>query len=216
LTKHLMLLPLYAVPCLLATWNMNRRWGTFFAFISGVIGPFIADAKQPGLYHLDLIWWNSLMRFIMMQICVFLADRVHRQKDLFHSLATPNRRPANFTGNWAVVAASTLWFSLVVLGDIYTGPRVIFLPLYLFPAMLITLFLNLRWGMLMVLMAAVVGSADEYIGKLNPSIAEVFGWNFVMRFMILFLVILLLDRLSHENVLFASGKQNGGAKPANP
>ncbi len=215
-TNHLMLLPFYAIPCLLATWNMSRRWGTFFACISSVIGPFIANAKQPGLYPIDIIYWNSLMRFIIMQICVFLADRVHRQKDFFHSIATPNRRPANFAGNWAVVVASTLWFSLVVLGDIYTGPRVIFLPLYLFPAMLITLFLNLRWGTVMVTVAAVVGSADEYLGKLNPNIAEVFGWNCVMRFMILFLVILLLDRLSHELVLFASGKQNGSPRPASP
>jgi hypothetical protein len=213
-TNHLMLLPLYAVPCLLASWNMSRRWGTFFACISGVIGPLIASAKQPGLYHADLICWNSLMRFVTMQICVFLADRVHRQKDFFRSLATPNHRPADFAGNWAVVMASGLWFLLVAVADIYTGPRVIFLPLYLFPAMLVTLFLNLRWGTVMVMMAAVVGSADEYVGKLNPSILEVFGWNFTMRFLILFLVILLLDRLSHGNVLFTSGKQNGGTKPA--
>jgi hypothetical protein len=88
-----------------------------------------------------------------------------------------------------------------------------FLPLYLFPAMLVTLFLNLHWGALVVVLAALTGSADEYLGKLNPSLAEAFGWNFIMRFVILFLVILLLDRLSHENVLFTSGKQNGGFKP---
>jgi hypothetical protein len=193
---------------------MSRRWGTFFAVVAGVSGPLISVAKQPGLYPLELVCWNSLMRFVIMQICVFLADRVHRQKNFFHALATPNPRPADFAGNWAVIMACGLWFLAVAAGDFYTGPRVIFLPLYLFPAMLITLFLNLRWGTLMVVMAAVVGSADEYIGKLNSSVAEVFGWNFIMRFLILFLAILLLDRLSHENVLFSSGKQNGRVKPA--
>ena len=115
-----------------------------------------------------------------------------------------------------MVAASGLWFLLVAVGDIYTGPRVIFLPLYLFPAMLVTLFLNLRWGTLMVVMAAVVASTDEYLGGLNSSLVEVFGWNLVMRFLILFLVILLLDRLSFQNVLFTYGKHNRGAKSPNP
>ena len=215
-TNHLMLLPLYVIPCLLATWNMSRGWGTFFALASGIIGPLIAASKQPSLYPPDLVCWNSLMRFLMMQTCVFLTDRVHRQKNFLSCLATPNRRPADFAGNWAVVAASGLWFLLVAVGDIYTGPRVIFLPLYLFPAMLVTLFLNLRWGTLMVVMAAVVASTDEYLGGLNSSLVEVFGWNLVMRFLILFLVILLLDRLSFQNVLFTYGKHNWGAKSPNP
>jgi hypothetical protein len=42
---------------------------------------------------------------------------------------------------------------------------------------------------------------------------EVFGWNFPMRFLILFLVILLLDRLRHDNVLFTTRKPNGGSQP---
>ena len=63
----------------------------------------------------------------------------------------------------------------------------------------------------MVLLGALIASADEYLSKYNPNAMQVFGWNFAMRFLILFLVIWLLDRVSQENVLFNSRKQNGGA-----
>jgi hypothetical protein len=65
-----------------------------------------------------------------------------------------------------------------------------------------------------VVLAALCASTEEYLDKFDPSVAEVFGWNLAMRFVISFLVILLLDRLRHENVLFLSRKQNGGANGA--
>jgi hypothetical protein len=208
--NHQTLLPLYAVPCLLATWKMGRRWGTLFAMVTALLGPVVAAIKNPAAHPVDIVCWNILMRFIIFQICVFLTDRIHRQKDFFRRLTGANPRPANFAENWVVVLASSLLFLIIAWGDIYTGPRVMFLPLYLFPAMLITLFLNLRWGTLVVLLASLNACVDEYRTKLNSDVAQVFGWNFVMRFLILFLVIWLLDRLRHENVLFPPRKQNGG------
>jgi hypothetical protein len=211
-TNHLLLLPIYAIPCLLMTWRVSRRWGMLFAGITGAIGPLVLAGREPAAYPAALICWNALMRFLLLQMCVFLTDRIHRQGNFFQRLITSNHRPANFAGHWAIVLAASLWFLLTAAGDICTGPRMIFLPLYLFPAMLMTLFLGLPWGALVVLLAAGVASADEYLGKLNPSLLEVFGWNCIMRFLILFLVVLLLDRLSHENVLFKVRKPNGGPK----
>jgi len=208
--KHQMLLPLYVVPCLLATWKMGRRWGTLFSIVTAVLGPVVASIKSPADHPADIVCWNILMRFITFQICVFLTDRIRRQKDFFRRLAVAEPRPAKFAENWVVVLVSGLLFVIVAWGDICTGPRVMFLPLYLFPAMLITLFLNLRWGMVMVLLASLNASAEEYWTNYNANVAQVFGWNFTMRFLILFLVILLLDRLRHENVLFPPRKQNGG------
>ena len=212
-THHLMLLPIYGVPCLLAAWKMNRRWGTAFAWATAVLGPLVGLAKDPGSHPADVVCWNTLMRFIILQMCVFLADRIRWQEDFFGQLLTWRRRPADFGANWAVVLLSGLCFLLIAWGDIYTGPRVSFQPLYLFPAMLITLFLNLGWGTLVVLLGALVASADEYISKYNADVAEVFGWNLPMRFLILFLVILLLDRLRHDNVLFTTRKPNGDSHP---
>jgi len=54
-----------------------------------------------------------------------------------------------------------------------------------------------------------VASTDEYTSKYNADAVEVFGWNLPMRFLTLFLVILLLDRLRQDNVLFTTLKSNG-------
>lgn len=213
--SHLMLLPVYAIPCLLAAWKMNRRWGTLFAGVAAGLGPLVAMAKDPGSHSAGIVCWNALMRLIILQMCVFLADRSHWQKGFFGQLGAWRDRPADFGSNWAVVLLSGLWFVLIAWGDFFTGPRVSFLPLYLFPAILVTLFLNLSWGTLAVLLGALVASADEYTSKYNADAVEVFGWNFPMRFLMLLLVILLLDRLRQDNVLFTAHKPNGGPPAGN-
>lgn len=213
--EHLSLLPFYAVSCLLATWHINRRWGTLFAYLAAIAGPLAAAAKDPAWRPAELICWNTLMRFIIFQMCVFFADRIRWQKDFLRQLMVPRHRRANLTDNWAVVLVSALWLLLVGWGDIQTGPRIMFLPLYLFPAILITLFLNLRWGAMAVLLAALNTSADEYVSKFNANVVEVFGWNFTMRFLIMFLVILLFDRLRQDNVLFTPHKPNGSLPAGN-
>jgi hypothetical protein len=68
----------------------------------------------------------------------------------------------------------------------------------------------------MVLLASGIACADEYISKYNASFAQVFGWNLIMRFLILFLVILLLDRVRQQSVLFPPRKPNGHATGAKP
>ncbi|MGA2244875.1 MAG: hypothetical protein ABSH48_07750 [Verrucomicrobiota bacterium] len=212
--RHVSLLPVFAVPCLLASWRINRNWGTLFAVAAAVAGPLIAAAKDPGIRVAGLLWWNGMTRFIILQMCVFLADRIHQQQDFFDELVLPRSRPANFRRNWAILLVSALWFFAIAWGDIRTGPRVSFLALYLFPAMLVTLFLNLGWGAFMALLGALVASIDEYASHYNVSLLKVFLWNFPMRFLMLFVVILLLNRLRHDNVLFgARGSDEGSRSP---
>ena len=206
---HVILLPAYALPCLLAAWKMNRRWGMLFACMAAALGPAVAMAKEPETHPADIVCWNTLMRLIILQLCVFLTDRIRWQQNFFNQLLAGPRRPADFGSNWAVVLLSALWFALIAYGDIFTGPRVSVLPLYLFPAILITLFLNLSWGSLVALLGALVASADEYTSKYNAHAMEVFGWNFPMRFLMLFLVLLLLDRFRQDNVLFTAIKHYG-------
>jgi len=169
--------------------------------------------RDPSLRMPDLLCWNALMRFLILQMCVFLADRIHRQEDFFDELIRPGARPANYRRNWAILLFSALWFLAIAAGDIWTGPRVSFLPLYLFPAMLVTLFLNLGWGAFTVLLGAFVVSLEEYVSRYNASLVKVFAWNFPMRFLMLFLVILLLNRLRHDNVLFTPRESNGDSQP---
>jgi hypothetical protein len=71
--------------------------------------------------------------------------------------------------------------------------------------------LNLRWGIVMALLGALASSIDEYTAKFNTNAFEVFGWNLPMRCLTLYVVILLLDRLRHESVLFTPRKGNGNS-----
>jgi len=134
---------------------------------------------------------------------VFLADRVRLQEGLLNQILVRRQRPADFAGNWAVMLLSWLLFFIIAWGDIFTGPRVSFLPLYLFPIILLTLFFNVYWGTFAAMLGAFVASMDEYASKYNANAGEVFGWNLTMRFLMLLMVVLLLDRLRQGNILFS-------------
>jgi len=202
-TQHVMLLPFYVFPCLLAAWKMNRTWGLLFACLAAPLDPLVAVAKGTIPWQPDVIGWNIIMRFISMQICVFLADRVRLQEGLLNQILVRRQRPADFAGNWAVMLLSWLLFFIIAWGDIFTGPRVSFLPLYLFPIILLTLFFNVYWGTFAAMLGAFVASMDEYASKYNANAGEVFGWNLTMRFLMLLMVVLLLDRLRQGNILFS-------------
>jgi hypothetical protein len=212
--SHVTMMPFTAVAGLVATWKMNRRWGTFFAALGAVLGPWVAAVQQSGYKQIDLLCWNTLMRFIIFQMGVFFADRIHNQKYFLQQIFVRQRRPVNFAENWAIVCFSAVALLLIGWGDFLTGPRVIFLPLYLIPAILITLYLNLTWGTAVVLLAAMNAAADEYFSGFNTNFYEVFLWNFPMRFIVMYAVIVLFDGLRQESILFTAGKANGNHKQA--
>jgi hypothetical protein len=203
-TQHVLLLPIFAVPCLLAGWRIGRGWGTFFAWLAAVAGPLVVILREPSSATLAETFWNILMRFITLQMMVFLADRIHRHEDFFDELTAPRRRRADFRRHWAIFVFSIICFVVIAAGDLWTGPRLSFLPFYLVPAILVTLFLNLGWGAFTALLGAFVTSWDEYESHFENSLVKSFGWNFPMRFLMLFAVVALLNRLRHDNVLFGS------------
>lgn len=216
LARHLTLLPLYTLPCLLAAWSLSRPWAALLAGAAALLGPVVALVKAPSAYSPSLVGWNLLMRFILLQLCVFLVDRIRRHAVSPSQLVAPPHRPARWSTAWAVVAASGLGFVLIAWGDIYTGPQVSFLPLYLPPAILLTLFLSLRWGALLAGLGALVSSIDEFASHYDTSAEKAFAWNLPMRFLMLFLVILLIDRLRRENVLFPLRPTPRADSPAPP
>jgi hypothetical protein len=214
-TRNILLLPIFAVPCLLAGWRISRGWGTAFASLGALASPLVSVAREPANWSVDVTCWNIFMRFVLLQMAVFLADRVHRGGDFLEELTVPPPRKVNLRRHWAIFAFSFLWFVAIALGDIWTGPQLSFLPLYLFPAILITLFLNLGWGAFTAFLGAFIASLDEYESHNDLSIINVFGWNFPMRFLMLFIVIVLLNRLRQGNVLFGSREAGWDAAPNN-
>ena len=212
--SHLLFLLFYLVPCVVLTLKTERRWGVLLATVAAVIGPVMMFVKDSGFHRLDVTLWNIVMRFIILQMCVLFVDHLHRHKYLFRRPVTPARPPATFVENWAVVLASGLLLVIVAALDYFTTPQMIFLPLYLLPCMVLTLVLNLRWGIPTALAAMATASLVEY--RTNPTyhLAEIFGWNFIMRLAISLVIVLLLDRIHKENILFFSG--NTEERPGAP
>ncbi len=207
---HLIFLPFYLIPCALLTWKVDRRWGALAALVGALAGPLIASGKNPGVYKPAVMLWNILIRFFILQLCVQFVEQIRRLNKLSRPRTLLDPRPGKFSENWAVVLACALLFLAVAAVDFVTDPHMIFLPLYLLPCIILTLALNRRWGMASALVMMMVSSLVEYSDHPDYGWLEVFGWNFVMRLVIAFTVVLLLDCIRKENILFLHRKSNGG------
>ena len=108
------------------------------------------------------------------------------------------------------MTAAPLTLVSVTALDYVTDPRMIFLPLYILPCMMLTLVLNLRLGIFAALLATGASSWVEYVtNKLSHyTLTEVFIWNLLMRLAVIVAVLLLLNRIRNENILFLHRKAN--------
>ena len=212
-STHLLFLPFYLVPCALLTWKIDRRWGALAATAAAVAGPLIQSAKNADFHNPEVTVWNINMRLITLLLCVLFVEQIHKQRKLSQRRTAQDHRPVKFSESWAVVLASGLLFMIVAVLDFVTNPHMTFMPLYLLPCMILTLVLNLRWGIAAALVTAVSSSLMEYSANPNYGVAEVFGWNFAMRLGIYLLIILLLDLIRRENILFFSGNHNHRQTP---
>ena len=210
-STHLLFLPFYLAPIVLMTVRVDRRWGAFIATLAAIVGPLIQSYLDESFHHMDVGLWNIVMRFITLQICVFFVDRIRRQGSLF-GRRTVRAASGKFLENWAVVAAAAGIFATIFVADYLTNPHLNFIPIYLIPCMMVTLALNVRWGIATAVIAAAVGSLAEYLTNPGYQPAEVFGWNLLMRFLISAVVTLMLERIRAEDVLFFPHRENGSAK----
>ncbi|MBU6411061.1 MAG: sulfotransferase, partial [Verrucomicrobia bacterium] len=87
----LALTPFYLIPCGMAAFLTNRRWGTVFAIITTLVWSAARMAEQPYLNsHYGLLLWNCVMRFILLEFVVLLFNRIRLEiasldKDGFRS-----------------------------------------------------------------------------------------------------------------------------------
>jgi hypothetical protein len=202
-TSHLMFLPFYVATCALLTLKAGRRWGALSAAAAAVIAPLVVAARDADFRDPEVMVWNTIMRLIILEMCVFFVDRIHTQQAVHHRPAK-DCPPAKPSENWAVLLACGLYLAIVAWLDYITNPHLIFLPLYLFPCMMLTLVLNFRWGVAVAVLSIAVGTTIESLTSKLPqlSLPEVFVWNFMMRLVICLLVLALLNRIRKENILF--------------
>ncbi len=211
-SAHLTFLPFYLAICSGVTWKTSRRWGVYFATVAAVLSPLVVGIKDLEHWQITVMLWNGLMRFIVLQMCVLFVSRIRQQKDFFRHHQLPNGKPVKLAEAWAVVLGSVLIFVGAMIFDINTDPELMVLPFYLFPCMVLTLVINLRWGIIAAVIANLAEALIEYLASPTHhyTAAEVFGWNFIMRLAISLLVIVLLNRIRSENILFSSRKTKAG------
>lgn len=72
------LLPFYIIPAAIWTLVINRHWGTLAALISAVVwgGLQISDNPYVNLSRPGILLWDTVMRFLMVQIIVLLLERI--------------------------------------------------------------------------------------------------------------------------------------------
>jgi hypothetical protein len=205
---NLTFLPLYLAVCALTTWKTGRRLGTLMAVIAATASPLAVGIKDAGYAQLGIFLWNTAMRLIILEMGVLFTNRIREQKNIFAHKTGIKLPPVKIADTWAVLLASGLWLLFVAALDWVNDPHKTCLPLYLFPCMILTLVLNLRWGAAATLVATVANESIQYHADNHQMGLQAFGWNLVMRFLLFLLVIVLLDRIRRENILFSSANKN--------
>jgi len=79
LNLYLSLLPFYLIPCAVLSLTINWRWGTCAALIASCVGPSISRKIDPSFAQIEVILWNSAMRFALFEFMVLILDRVRRE-----------------------------------------------------------------------------------------------------------------------------------------
>jgi hypothetical protein len=100
---------------------------------------------------------------------------------------------------------ATILVSLVVLigvavADYYTGAAVSLMPFYIIPAVIPTLVINRRWGTFAAALSALVWAFLQNVDNplVNLTHPGIWLWDSFMRFLVVEIVVLLLDRIRIE------------------
>jgi hypothetical protein len=200
------LMPLYVAVCVLLAWKTDRRIGTLMAVVAAMVSPLVVGMKNADYASLQVISWNSAMSFIILETGVLFAIRIREQNNLFHPPAAAAPSPAKIADHWAVLLACGIWFAAAAALDWATGPHLTCRPLYLFPCMMVTLVFNLHWGVVAAALAAFTDTVLQSCADARFQAPQIFGWNLLMRFTLFLLVIVLLDRIRRDSILFSARK----------
>ncbi len=198
------LLALYVAVCVLLAWKTDRRVGTLVALVAAMVTPLAVGMRDANFATWKVFLWNSAMRFLILETSVLFAVRIRDQKNLFHPQISTALPSAKIADNWAVLLAGATWFAAVAVLDWLTGPLMKCMPLYLFPCMMVTLVFNLRWGVAAAGLAVFTDVFLQAYGDTRFQVPQIFGWNLLMRFLLFLVVIVLLDRIRRQSILFST------------
>ena len=203
---HLMFTPFYLAPIIFMALNTDRRLATVIAHVSAIFGPMFFYYFNDAFASFQVICWNTLMRMAVFQILVVLFDRIGQESALRWPQPLPAAKKtavAAIIGNWPVIAVTVLFFLSVMVFDVLTVPKMLMLPFYLTPCMILTLALNWRWGAVAAVVAACIGPALQ---RPDPAYQpwNIELWNTAMRLILYLLVVWLLEGVRRKNILYST------------
>jgi hypothetical protein len=84
---HLMFLLFYALPCALVALVVNPRWATVFVLVTSIVAPLVQYDGDPDYRSSLVLVWNTLSRFILLEIVVLVLGRIRMdfKKNDFHA-----------------------------------------------------------------------------------------------------------------------------------
>ena len=144
------------------------------------------DGKRALFEFLPLTWlhtYRQTKRWVLEQRDELPADR--------------RSYGEQFRAHWVTILASATILAFVAYLDIITGPDITLLPFYLIPCAALALVINQRWGTFAVATAMVVWSIIQIHQNPNLNLEhwQTLLWDAGMRFVILEIIVLLLNRV---------------------
>lgn len=105
-----------------------------------------------------------------------------------------------FLAHKATVLASLAALILVAAADYYTDPAFSLMPFYIIPAAILTIVINRRWGTFAAVVSAVVWAFLQNVDNplVNLKRPGILFWDVFMRFLVVEIVVLLLERIRLE------------------
>jgi hypothetical protein len=105
-----------------------------------------------------------------------------------------------FLAHKATVLASLIVLMVVAAADYYSGAAVSLMPFYIIPALILTMIVNRRWGTFAAALSALVWAFLQNVDNplVNLTRPGIWLWDAFMRFLVVEIVVLLLDRIRIE------------------
>jgi adenylylsulfate kinase len=158
---------------------------------------FACLSKVCDLSDVSQMYTLSATRRVVFEFLPLSWLQTYRQmKKWFSSRQAP--RPLPFRKVFAAHKLTIFLSGLILAGvgclDYFTGPYVTILPLYAISPAVLALIVNGRWGTFAAILSSLVWLALQMAGDVRLS-SGVLLWNFLIRFFVFQLVVLLLDRV---------------------
>ena len=163
------------------------KWELFF---HRNLGGFLVgyDSMIRAGFEFIPLAWLRVYRLLKNWIVNPPSGQVDEKTSLFTDLKT----------HWMTLSTALGLLGVVAYVHMHVNPHLMFILFYGFPAALVALVVNARWATIFVLIACTISPIIQYDGDSDYRTTCVIIWNYVNRFILLEIFVLLLTRIRLE------------------